>query len=129
MPIHVITTPLSLGRLLWWYGEDSLWEKALVLSPDAVAAIGERAAQLLLDESTADALWPERPRGDWALLLAGIEALSGVRRPAARRRRRPAKSMPSQLVATEADLWFNHDLKRVEDAYKRRSIKEPGTGK
>jgi hypothetical protein len=34
---HVITSPLSLARLLWWYGEDDLWPRALDLTPEAVA--------------------------------------------------------------------------------------------
>jgi hypothetical protein len=28
---------LSLGRVLWWYGEDALWPEALELSPATVA--------------------------------------------------------------------------------------------
>ena len=32
----VITSPLSLARVLWWYGEDDLWASALALAPTVI---------------------------------------------------------------------------------------------
>ena len=34
---YVITSPLCLARIMWWYGEDALWTPALLLEPAAVA--------------------------------------------------------------------------------------------
>jgi hypothetical protein len=117
----VVTSPLSLARLLWWYGEDRLWEQALNLDPETVADIGERAGELVMTPGLADALWPQRPRGDGPLLIAVIEVFEGTGRPAALRRRRPAKAMPEQLVASEAERWFDPGLKSVSQVVDERN--------
>lgn len=39
---YVISSPVLLGRVLWWYGEDILWPQALELPPRAVAEAGHR---------------------------------------------------------------------------------------
>lgn len=113
MPVGmaVVTSPLSLARLLWWYGEDGLWEQALALSPERVADIGERAGAFFADPA-ARQLWAEPPR-DWPLLLAVIEALEGRARPSARRRRRPTKDMPIRINATEEERWMDPQLRAV----------------
>jgi hypothetical protein len=109
----VVTSPLSLGRLLWWYGEDTLWERALELTPEAVADIGERAGFLALRPTVADQIWVNRPRSDWPVLLAAIEAIEGHGRPAARRRRRATKGMPERLAVSEAERWNDPQLRAV----------------
>ena len=43
---YVITSPLSLARVLWWYGEDGLWATALELEPVVVADLAPRFAEL-----------------------------------------------------------------------------------
>jgi len=95
----VVTSPMILAGLLWSYGEDDLWERALQLPPETVADIGERTGQLVLDAALADRIWPERPRStSWGLVVATIEALEGRTRPPLRRRRRPATSKPERLI-------------------------------
>jgi len=109
----VVTSPLSLARLLWWYGEDTLWKQALELTPEAVADIGERAGFLALQPAVADQIWVNRPRSDWPVLLAAIEAIEGRGRPAAHRRRRPTKGMPERLAVSEAERWNDPHLRAV----------------
>ena len=41
---YVITSPLSLARIMWWYGEDELWTAAFLLEPAVVADLAPRLA-------------------------------------------------------------------------------------
>lgn len=84
---YVITSPLSLARILWWYGEDELWPAALALTPVEVADLAPRFARLL-SQTLAQRLWPGAPADDAHLVLGVIEHLEGVARPAVRRHRR-----------------------------------------
>lgn len=97
--MQVITSSLSLARELWRLGEPELAGRALDLSPDQVADIGQRAGQLHTS-GEAGRLWPGGPGGK-AVLLAVIEQLEGRARPCARNRRLPEKSLPEELQASE----------------------------
>jgi hypothetical protein len=55
---YVITSPLSLARIMWWYGEDELWTPALLLEPAAVADMAPRLAEL---RAAPEAARPVRP--------------------------------------------------------------------
>lgn len=46
MATLVYTSPLSLARLLWWYGEDELWPRALDLPPLVVADLAAEFGKL-----------------------------------------------------------------------------------
>jgi len=100
--MQIITSPLSLARELWRYGEPVLADRALLLSPTEVADIGVRAGDLY--GARAEAFWPHGP-GDRALMLAAIEHLEGAARPCQRARRLPEKSLPSNLQASEDQRW------------------------
>lgn len=108
----VITSPLSLGRVLWWYGEDALWPAALDLSPSAVAGLAPRFAELLSKPESIESLWPDAPMSDAHLVLGAIEHLEGQARPAARRHRRGAP-MPDVLEVSEAERWADPALAEV----------------
>jgi hypothetical protein len=98
---YVITSSLSLARVLWWYGEDGLWPRARALEPSAVADLAEEFARYL-DPGRLAEIWPDAPRHAH-LVLPVIELFEGRPRPAARRRRRPEKHMPAELVASEEE--------------------------
>ena len=100
--MQIISSPLSLARQLWRYGEPELANRALLLSATAVADIGARAG--VLYGAQADALWPNGP-GDRPVMLAAIEHLEGVARPCRRARRLPEKSLPTNLKASEGQRW------------------------
>jgi hypothetical protein len=101
---HVITSPLSLARILWWYGEDDLWPAALALTPGAVADLATRFADLRAAPEVMEVMWPGAPIVDAHLVLGVIEHLEGRPRPAARRHRRGGP-MPDVLDVDEAERW------------------------
>ena len=109
---YVITSPLSLGRVLWWYGEDALWPAALELSPTTVADLAPRFAELLTKPESVQRLWPDAPSSDAHLLLGTIEHLEGRPRPAARRHRR-GTPMPDVLNVSEEERWSDPALLEV----------------
>jgi len=109
---YVITSPLSLGRVLWWYGEDALWPAALELSPATVADLAPRFAELLSKPESIETLWPDAPTSDAHLVLGTIEHLEGRRRPAARRHRRGGP-MPFVLNVIEEERWRDPELAEV----------------
>jgi hypothetical protein len=74
---YVITSPRSLGRVMWWYGEDDLWPAALELTPAAVADLAPRFADLLAVPERIEILWPGAPLADAHLVLGTIEHLEG----------------------------------------------------
>lgn len=113
--VLVITSPLSLARQLWFYGEDALWERALELSPEAVADIGERAGRLAMN-----------PDGDrkTALVRAAIAHLEGSLRAPARMRRRPEKNLPARLIATEERRLSDPGLKAVSRVVQDRALRD-----
>jgi hypothetical protein len=120
--MQVVTTPLSIARNLWRYGEDDLMESALALSADQVADIGARAGELMSDTAHANAIWPGLPRNGY-LLIAAIEVLDSSSRPAKRSRRRAEKTMPASLVASEAERWADPmlaEVTRIVDERNRR---------
>ena len=84
----VITSPLSLARVLWWYGEDDSWSAALGLAPVEVADLASRFAELRNAPEVVELLWPGAPLADAHLVLGTIEYLEGHPRPAVRRHRR-----------------------------------------
>jgi hypothetical protein len=126
--LTILTSSMSLARLLWRYGEDGLWRDAFELSPEKVARVGAHAGELAL----------ERPGmgTDAALMAAAIERLEGAIRRPARTRRRPEKDMPQELAATEGDLWSDLGLKAVsrvgrnafnEEDFRRINLESSGS--
>ena len=109
---EVITSPLSLARVLWWYGEDDLWAAALVLTPVVVAQLAPRFAELRSAPRVTELLWPGAPRADAHLVLGTIEYLEGHPRPAVRRHRRGGP-MPDELDVGEEDRWHDPALREV----------------
>ena len=109
---YVITSPLSLARILWWYGEDGLWIPALHLEPAVVAHLAPRLAELRASPGVLELLWPGAPLADAHLVLGAIEHLEGRPRPAARRHRRGGP-MPGRLEVSEDDRWHDPDLAEV----------------
>ena len=85
---YVITSPLSLARVLWWYGEDDLWAPALGLAPAVVADLAPRFAELRAAPEVMELMWSGAPLADAHLVLGTIEHLEGRPRPAVRRHRR-----------------------------------------
>jgi hypothetical protein len=108
----VITSPLSLARVLWWYGEDDLWCAALALAPLEVAGLAARFAELRNEPRVIDLLWPGAPQRDAHLVLGTIEYLEGHPRPAARRHRRSGP-MPDELDRAEEERWHDPALLEV----------------
>jgi hypothetical protein len=117
---YVITSPLSLARILWWYGEDELWPAALALEPSAVADLAPRFAQLRATPEIVDLLWPGAPLADAHLVLGTIERLEGRPRPAARRHRRGGP-IPARLDVGEDERWHDPDLAKVFRLVQERS--------
>ena len=109
---YVITSPLSLGRVLWWYGEDELWPTALELSPAKVADLAPRFAELHAAPEVVELLWPGAPIADAHLVLVAIEHLEGRARPAARRHRRGGP-LPPVLDVAEDLRWRDPALVEV----------------
>ena len=101
---YVITSPLSLARVLWWYGEDGLWTPALLLEPAVVADLAPHLAELRAAPGVLELLWPGAPLADAHLVLGTIEYLEGRPRPAARRHRRGGP-MPDRLAVSEYERW------------------------
>lgn len=112
VPLFVRTSPLSLARVLWWYGEDDLWPRALNLPPLAVADLAAEFGRLASDPSAVERLWPSAPR-DAFLLIPVIALLERRPRPAARSRRRPSKQLPEVLDVDQAGLWSDPGLAAV----------------
>ena len=108
---YVVTSPLSLARLLWWYGEDVLWARALVLAPETVALLSEDFAALLAHPEEIARLWPSPPP-DAYLLIPTIGELEGEPRPAARRQRRRS-ALPLALDVEEEKRWRDPQLEAV----------------
>jgi hypothetical protein len=100
-PLVIVTSALSLARQLWRYGEPSLADRALELSPEDVAKLGHRSGTLVRS-GDADRSWPDGP-ADKAILLAVTELLEGAPRRTRRGRRLPEHSLPTHLQSTEAD--------------------------
>ena len=109
---YVLTSPLSLARLLWWYGEDDLWPRALGLTPETVAFMSREFAALRATPERVDQLWPAAPP-DAYLLLPTIAELEGAPRPAARRHRRSRLDMPRLLDIAEEKRWRDPQLEEV----------------
>ena len=109
---YVITSPLSLGRVLWWYGEDELWTAALELAPAAVADLAPGFAELRAAPEVVELLWPGAPLADAHLLLGTIEHFEGRARPAVRRHRRGGP-MPGILDVSEDERWRDPVLAEV----------------
>jgi hypothetical protein len=109
---HVITSPLSLARVLWWYGEDELWTAALELMPVAVADLAPRFAELRNAPEMVELLWPGAPTADAYLVLGVIEHFEGHPRPAARRHRRGGP-LPELLDLDEEERWRDPALAEV----------------
>ena len=109
---YVVTSPLSLARLLWWYGEDDLWPAAQGLPPAAVAELAPRFAELRAEPEVVELLWPGAPLKDAHLVIGTIEHLEGRPRPAVRRHRRGGP-MPDVLDRTDDDRWHDPDFAEV----------------
>lgn len=109
---YVITSPLSLARVLWWYGEDALWTAAIELAPTVVADLAPRFAELRAEPEMVELLWPGAPLADAHLVLGIIEHLEGRPRPAARRHRRGGP-MPDALDLGEDERWRDPALAEV----------------
>lgn len=109
---YVITSPLSLGRVLWWYGEDELWPTATKLMPSEVAGLARRFAELHAAPEVMELLWPGAPTRDAHLVLGTIEHLEGRARPAARRHRRGGP-LPPVLDVSEELRWRDPALVEV----------------
>jgi hypothetical protein len=109
---YVITSPLSLARIMWWYGEDGLWTPALHLEPAVVASLAPRLAELRASPGVLELLWPGAPLADAHLVLGAIEHLEGRPRPAMRRHRRGGP-MPDRLEVSEDERWGDPALAEV----------------
>lgn len=109
---YVITSQLSLGRILWWYGEDALWPAALELTPPELGNLAPRFAELLAIPGLIEILWPGAPTSDAHLVLGTIEHFEGRVRPAARRHRRGGP-MPDVLDLSEEERWRDPALAEV----------------
>ena len=109
---YVITSPLSLARVLWWYGEDDLWAAALGLLPPVVADLAPRFAELRSSAELVELVWPGAPSADAHLVLGAIEHLEGRARPAARRHRRGGP-MPDMLNLSESERWKDPALAEI----------------
>ena len=120
----VITSPLSLARVLWWYGEDDLWREALGLAPAVVADLAPRFAELRNAPEIVELLWSGAPLADAYLVLGAIEHLEGHPRPAVRRHRRGGP-MPDELYHAEAERWHDPALTEVHRLVMERTG-EPG---
>ena len=108
----VVTSPLSLARVSWWYGEDGIWPKALELLPSVVAGLAPRFGELLSEPDLVRDVWAEAPRHDAHLLLGTIEHFEGRLRAGARRHRRTGV-MPAELDRTEEARWADPALAAV----------------
>lgn len=98
-----MTSPLSLARELWRYGEAPLADRARKLKPMDLIKLGERAGEIQRS-GEGDQLWPDGPRDHRALLLAATELLEGTARPTERTRRLPEGRLPAELQATAQEL-------------------------
>ena len=72
---YLITSPSSLGRVMWWYGEDELWPAARELSAPEVTDLASRVAELLAAPQVVELLWPGAPIADAHLVLGTFEHL------------------------------------------------------
>ena len=118
---YVITSPLSLARVLWWYGEDELWTTALELAPATVADLAPRFAELRAAPTMVELLWPGAPLADAHLVLGIIEHFEGHPRPAVRRHRRGGP-IPDALDLSEDERWRDPASRRCSGS----SSSEPG---
>lgn len=120
----VITMPqVSIARELWRYGEQELAQRAMGLSTEEAANIGERAGDLH-HSGTAARVWPNGPSGVTpAVLLAAIEFFEGRLRPAARVRRLPERNLPVAMRLSEEDRW--QAMQPVSDVMTARLHGEP----
>jgi hypothetical protein len=109
---YVVSSPLSLARVLWWYGEDELWQAALELPPTTLADLASRFAELHAHPELVETLWPGAPAADAHLVLGVIEHLEGRVRPAARRSRR-GSPLPAVLDVAEEERWRDPVLTEV----------------
>ena len=123
---YVITTPLSLARVMWWYGEDELWPAALELTPETVADLAPRFAALRAVPERLEILWPGAPIADAYLVLGTIEHLEGQERPAVRRHRRGGP-MPDELDRSEEERWRDPALVEVLRLLAERTGRPPST--
>jgi hypothetical protein len=121
---YVVTSPQSLARLLWWYGEDDLWPPALGLAPETLASMATQFAALRASPEDVERLWPGAP-ADAYLLLPTIAELEGSPRPAARRHRRPRSSMPRLLDVEEDKRWRDPQFEEVVRIVDRMTGVEP----
>jgi hypothetical protein len=117
---YLITSPLSLARTLWWYGENELWPAAYGLAPTAVADLAPRLAQLRAAPEVVEVLWRGAPLADAHLVIGAIEHLEGRPRAAARRHRR-AGPMPDVLDRSEEERWRDPVLAEVLRLVQERS--------
>jgi hypothetical protein len=122
---YVITSPLSLARVLWWYGEDALWATALELEPVVVADLAPRFAELRASPAVMELLWPGAPLADAHLVLGTLEHLEGRPRPAVRRHRRGGM-MPDVLDVGDEERWRDPALVEVFDLIQERTGVPPG---
>ena len=117
---YVITSPLSLARVLRWYGEDDLWGAVLGLAPAVVADLAPRFAELRSAPEVIELLWSGAPLADAHLVLGTIEHLEGRPRPAVRRHRRGGP-MPDELELGETERWQDPVLVEVYRLVKERT--------
>ena len=108
----MITSPISLARILWWYGEDELWTAALELAPAVVADLAPRFAVLRAAPEMVELLWSGAPLADAHLVLGIIEHFEGHARPAARRHRRGG-TIPALLDLSEDERRRDPALSEV----------------
>lgn len=95
----VVTSPLSLARVLWWYGEDDLWAPALELAPAAVADLAPRFAVLRAEPEVMELVWPGAPLRDAHLVVGTLEHLEGAPDP---RCAGTAAALPCPTCSTSA---------------------------
>ena len=110
---YVITSPLSLARIMWWYGEDGLWTAALLLEPAVVADLAPRLAELRAAPEVLDLLWPGAPLADAHLVLGAIEHLEGRPRPGRRAGIDAVDRCLDRLDVSEPERWRDPVLAEV----------------
>lgn len=121
---RVFMTPKSAARLLWTYGEDGLWPRALELTLHDMAALAPVFGGVNSRADLVERYLPDAPVKSRLLrLLPLIEFLEGAPRAPARFRGRPARQMPAELLYPPGeDGWTDPELlelARLSDALRR----------
>ena len=120
--LDMVTTSKSLARLLWLYGEDGLWGRALELSAQQCADLAPQFARLYMNSDQIELMWKNAPSRSAYFLIPMFELFEGKPRPAKLRRRRSESKMPNPLA--EYDGWIDPMLAEVAEILHERRRKQ-----